>query len=208
MSAIRLIHANENGFVLTTSLIFLTIIGLLGSTAIVVTTTDIKIGGNYKDSRQAFYDADAGVQYTIKKIESDLAAGNISLPSSVGGSISLPYTTPSGFAFTLSTLTKTASDKYTFTSTGNGARNSKTSIETTLTRASAINYAAFGDLKTTLKNGSNIYSYDSGTTPNPAPGDSTGEGDVGSNVLLETKNGVYVDGGGVLGADASGTDGV
>ena len=206
MPAIRMIHANENGFVLTTTLIFITIIGLLGSTAIMVTTTDIKIGGNYKDSRQAFYDAEAGVQYAKKKIESDLTDGNLTLPSSDGSSISLSYTAPTGFSFTLSGLTKSSANRYTFTSTGTGVRNSQTSIEAALTRASAINYAAFGDVEATFKNGSNVYSYDSGTTPNPAPGDSTGDGDVGSNELLETKNGVYVDGGGVLGADASGTD--
>ena len=52
---------NQNGIVLILSLVFLCILALLGSTAVMLTTTDMKIGGNYKSSTQAFSAAQAGI---------------------------------------------------------------------------------------------------------------------------------------------------
>ncbi|MEA3428734.1 MAG: pilus assembly PilX N-terminal domain-containing protein [Thermodesulfobacteriota bacterium] len=62
MSDIRLIHKNEKGFVLPLGLMFLAIIAILGTTAVIVTTTDLKIGSNYRASEQAFYAAEAGLE--------------------------------------------------------------------------------------------------------------------------------------------------
>ncbi len=64
----NLIHKNEKGMVLATGLIFLAIIALLGTTAVIVTTTDLKIGGNYKASVQAFYIAEAGIQEALYRL--------------------------------------------------------------------------------------------------------------------------------------------
>ena len=64
----NLIHKNEKGMVLGTGLIFLVIIALLGTTAVLVTTTDLKIGSNYRASEQAFYAAEAGVQEALFRI--------------------------------------------------------------------------------------------------------------------------------------------
>jgi hypothetical protein len=204
MHAIRI--RNENGFVLITAMIFLVIIGLIGSTAVMVTTTDIKIGANFKDSRQAFYDAEAGVQYALGRVETDLKAGSIGLPASVGDSIPLDSYSAAGFSFTFTDLTKSASNRYTFISSATGPRNSRASIEAVLARDPAINFAAFGDVITSFHNSSNVYSYDSGTTPDPDSDDSTGEGDLGSNNEVETKSGVFIDGDGMLGEDESGED--
>lgn len=54
-------RVNQNGIVLILSLVFMGILALLGSTAMVLTTTDMKIGDNYKSSTQAFSAAQAGV---------------------------------------------------------------------------------------------------------------------------------------------------
>jgi Tfp pilus assembly protein PilX len=43
-------------------LLMLAVLTLLGTTAVVVTSTDIQIGGNYKASETAFYAAEAGVE--------------------------------------------------------------------------------------------------------------------------------------------------
>ena len=64
----NLIHNNEKGMVLATGLIFLAIIAILGITAVVLTTTDLKIGSNYRASEQAFYTAEAGVQEALFRI--------------------------------------------------------------------------------------------------------------------------------------------
>jgi len=60
---------NQNGIVLVLSLVFLCILALLGSTAVVLTTTDMKIGGNYKSNTQAFSAAQAGVAEAINRLK-------------------------------------------------------------------------------------------------------------------------------------------
>ncbi|MEA1900078.1 MAG: pilus assembly PilX N-terminal domain-containing protein [Thermodesulfobacteriota bacterium] len=62
MPAIRMIYNNEKGFVLPVGLMFLAIIAILGTTAVIITTTDLKIGSNYRTSEQAFYAAEAGIE--------------------------------------------------------------------------------------------------------------------------------------------------
>ena len=52
---------NQKGIVLILSMVFLSILALLGSTAVVLTTTDMKIGDNYKQNAQAVSAAQAGI---------------------------------------------------------------------------------------------------------------------------------------------------
>ena len=65
----NLIHRNEKGMVLPLGLMFLAIIAILGTTAVIITTTDLKIGTNYKLSQQAFYAAEAGTSQAMSRIE-------------------------------------------------------------------------------------------------------------------------------------------
>ena len=80
MPDMRITYNNEKGFVLPLGLIFLAIIALLGTTAVIVTTTDLKIGSNYKLSQQAFYAAEAGTSAATSKIEEFIfgATGSLS----------------------------------------------------------------------------------------------------------------------------------
>ena len=57
-----MIYNNEKGMVLPLGLVFLAIITILGTTAVILTTTDLKIGSNYRASEQAFYAAEAGIE--------------------------------------------------------------------------------------------------------------------------------------------------
>jgi len=68
----NLIYNNEKGFVLPAGLMFLAIISILGATAVIVTTTDLKIGGNYKTNVQAFYNAEAGLAIVETELINDL----------------------------------------------------------------------------------------------------------------------------------------
>ncbi len=69
-------RGNQNGIVLILSLVFLCILALLGSTAVVLTTTDMKIGGNYKSTAQAFSAAQAGVAEARNRLKgSDTESG-------------------------------------------------------------------------------------------------------------------------------------
>lgn len=122
--------SNEKGMVLPLGLMFLAIISILGTTAVIVTTTDLKIGSNYKASEQAFYDAEAGAQYVLKKLAIDLDDSDSETVDLTGNPISLNYSTPSEFFFTVPTeLTSLENDQYSFKVTGHGPNNSETVIE-------------------------------------------------------------------------------
>ena len=56
--------------ILIVALIFVVILALVGVTATIITTTDVKIGGNYKASEKAFYVAEAGAQEARQRLRS------------------------------------------------------------------------------------------------------------------------------------------
>jgi len=198
---------NENGAALVTGLMFLAILAMLGATAVLMTTTDLQIGANYKASAVALNDAEAGINFGIREMEAGLADGSFVLPTATGGASTLNYAVPSGFSFTISDVTMLGTNAYSFTSTGRGPNNAACVIEVTVKRAPAIAFAAFGDEYMVTKNSATVYSYDSRTSPPPSgPGDSTHEGDIGSNDKLETKNNSFIDGDGVLGEQDDGSD--
>ncbi|MFH1952079.1 MAG: pilus assembly PilX N-terminal domain-containing protein [Pseudomonadota bacterium] len=68
-SVLRSACTNENGAALVIGLMFLAIIALLGSTAVLMTTTDLKIGANYKTSVQALNAAEAGHQEARSRLK-------------------------------------------------------------------------------------------------------------------------------------------
>jgi len=219
ISAIRSACMNENGAVLVIALAFMALLTMLGTTAVLMTTTDMKIGANYKDSERAFNDAQAGVQYAIGKMEEGLKAWprTFTLPTSSTAATPLisTFTVPSGFGFTYpSEITQISTDPdiYQFVTSGTGAQNSTASITVGVQRLPAIQFGAFGDNKLEMKNDSSVYSYShddclvSGCFP-PVSGDSTGEGDVGSNNSVILNNNAIVDGDSAVGEDVVGTDG-
>ena len=59
---------DENGAILTVALIFVGILALVGATATLITTTDTKIGANYKASGKALYVAEAGAQEAKQRL--------------------------------------------------------------------------------------------------------------------------------------------
>lgn len=120
-----LISKNENGMILVLILTFLAILSLLGATAVIVTSTDIKIGGNYILSQKAFYDADAGVNYTLSKIKDE----TFTLPDSIGASETPNYTVPTNFSFSISPILMVDKNIYTFSSTGGASGDKEASIK-------------------------------------------------------------------------------
>lgn len=71
MLRIPLIYENEKGAVLVVALAFIVILGMLGATAVLITTTDMKIGGNYKFSEQVFYAAESGLEEARARMKGD-----------------------------------------------------------------------------------------------------------------------------------------
>ncbi|MCP4579689.1 MAG: hypothetical protein GY846_25745 [Deltaproteobacteria bacterium] len=173
---------NEGGAALVIGLMFLTILAMLGTTAVMMTTTDMQIGANYKSSARAFYDADAGVNYAIGNMETGLKASpqTFSLPT-VGNPSQLTYTAPSGFSFSISNVTMLATNVYSFTSTGSGPDNARAVVIATFSVGGGIfNYGIFGDLGVTIRGNGKTDSYNSSDSPYTWATRST-NGDIGTN---------------------------
>ncbi len=203
----NLIYRNEKGFVLPVGLMFLAIISILGATAVTIATTDLKIGSNYKTNVQAFYHAEAGVQYVLKRLASDLDDSDPQTVDLTAESISLTYSAPSGFSFTPPiVLTSLGNDQYSFKVTGYGPSNSESVIRLGFSAEgkNIFEYGLFTNGLLDLKSDARIYSYDSRDTPDPDPatfpGASTGEADIGSNTKISTKMDTRIDGNLGLGA--------
>jgi len=203
----KTLSGNEKGMVLVTVLLLIAVSIILGTTAVMQTSTDLKISTNYKTGKEAFYGADAGVQYVLKKLASDLDAGVVDLTAET---IPLSYSAPSGFSFTPSTtLTPLGSNRYRFQVTGYGSNGAQLTLEVVLSAKpkSAFDYGLFTDGLLDLKSDAHVYSYDSRDTPNPDPtafpGVSTGAADIASNTAISTKMATYIDGDLALGADDS-----
>lgn len=61
-------YATERGAALVITLMFLSILGMLGTTAVILTGTDLQIGGNYKTSLKGFYAAQAGLEEARQRL--------------------------------------------------------------------------------------------------------------------------------------------
>ena len=63
----------EKGMVLPAALVFFGVLALLATTAVVTTTTELKIGGNYKVGEQAFYEAEGGCEEARARLRANAA---------------------------------------------------------------------------------------------------------------------------------------
>ena len=145
MSDMRLIHKNEKGMVLPLGLMFLAIIALLGATAVVVTTTDLKIGSNYRTSQQAFYAADAGWPVAVVWLDGQhvppLATQQIA-PVALGNDTTYSYTLDDqpppkkvpGYSAEYKDF------DFKIVSTGSGLANSKSVIEVMPSKVYKVGY--------------------------------------------------------------------
>lgn len=209
MKSISRICHSEYGFILPVGMMFLAILAIICITGYFVITADLKIGDNYKNNSIALQNAEAGVNYIVRKIENGLLDASFDLPENVGDSVVLSsFGVPDGFSFVISDLTKTGGNAYSFTSTGTSGGDTKAQYSVQCKQGAAIVYAAFGDLLVDMKSASQVYSYDSGTNPNPTPIDSTGNGHIGSNGTVSVKMNTTVDGDVALGDDGGGNEAV
>lgn len=79
MITIHAILIGEKGFVLPVGLMFLGILCVLGSTAVIVTTTDLQIGANHKAGAQAVYSANAGYEEARARLANG-STGQVGIP--------------------------------------------------------------------------------------------------------------------------------
>ena len=77
VSGIHCLWRDTRGVTLPLSLMFLTAVGILGATAVLLITTDVLTGGNFKLSAQAFYAAEAGLQEARARLRANAGANQI-----------------------------------------------------------------------------------------------------------------------------------
>jgi len=215
------IFNNQNGAALLTSLLLMSLLTIVGVSALSTTDIELKIAGNEKSAAQALYAAEAGVYSAIAELTADIDGWDTIFTAyendaGLGQKISEPSESGSVFTYIIEDNVGAASGTVKINATGT-AHGSEKKITAIVHRPSGtnpyINYAGFGDEKLVIKNSGIVRSYDSTVTPNPSDHDTdgdgiaddeTGGGDVGSNGEVELKNKAYVGGEVALGADADG----
>ena len=68
LSLMKFLQSNQNGAALIIGLMFVAILALAGSTAVVLTSTDLQIGRNYKTNTQARSVAEAGINEALYRL--------------------------------------------------------------------------------------------------------------------------------------------
>ena len=142
--------------VLAVALMLIAVLVLLGTTAVMTVTTDMKIASNYRESYKAIYNADGGVEYivdylrnntvtypTTNATRTDIDAGTCT----AGSCTQITITPPAGFSFS-STVNVYGADvankKYLYRMTGTGANSATKTVEMVITRTSIVPQGADG----------------------------------------------------------------
>jgi len=93
--SVRGVIGNERGLVLVVALVLLVTLTLVGTTAHIVTSTDIKIGGNFRESQEALQVAMAGAEHgreilrALNQVSVDPESFSDELAARVGGNAAL-----------------------------------------------------------------------------------------------------------------------
>ena len=192
-----------SGFSLVIVIIVVALLGLVSATVLLLSSADARMSGEYREIRQAYYDAFSGVQLVRASIDNELVAGTLTLTNPVE---TVNYTAPSDFNFDpVTDLTRLGTKmNYLYTVTGH-MNNAVCVLEAVVRRKNLLsNIGIFGDLHLKGQSNTEIYSYRSGENPNPSTSDSTGEAVVGSNTEIDAASLAVLDGIIVGGQDADG----
>lgn len=87
----RVKRPGEHGIALISVILLILVLSFVSAATIVMSTTELKIGANFKTSIQSFYNAEAGVQYALGKIRNKYAAGTLNL---TGSTVMVNYSSP------------------------------------------------------------------------------------------------------------------
>ena len=135
------ILGNEKGMVLAVTLMLIAVLVLLGTTAVMTVTTDLKIAGNYRQSQVALYNAEAGVEQVIAYLH----ANTVTYPTVSTPTTTITVSCPTGYSFNTSvSMNYVAPNTYKFQMTGTGAGNASKTIEAHIKYTSKIPAATDG----------------------------------------------------------------
>lgn len=86
--------ANSDGAVLVIALMLLAVVTILGVAALNTTTTEIRISGNEKVYKQAFYNAEAGVAYSVQSGVKSFPSGPLNVTNNMATPADLEAAAP------------------------------------------------------------------------------------------------------------------
>ncbi|HMA67648.1 MAG TPA: pilus assembly PilX N-terminal domain-containing protein, partial [Desulfosalsimonadaceae bacterium] len=201
---------------MTAALMITAILTLIGVYCLAASTTEQQIAANMHIRKQAFYNADAGVQFALASLKKDLQSGKTVLPAKTGKARAfVPAAPPPGAAaFTISRIRMLRATKegriYALHSTGsaeNALGRIKARIRAEFLRpfTPVLRYGAFGDKKVAIQNTGVVESYNSKSddprhsSPYADNFASTHQADIASNKTLTGKNRAHIDGDCALG---------
>ncbi len=69
-------HIDDRGMVLVVGLLLISVLMLIGTTAVLTSTTDLKISANYRANNVAFHIAEAGTEAAREQLRQTVAAGS------------------------------------------------------------------------------------------------------------------------------------
>ena len=173
------IWRGKNGIALPVALAIITVLFLLGTTALMMTSTDLKIAGNYREYAKAAYNAEAGVEFFIDYLRTDANAAvkTVTYPASNGGTVTVDITPPPGFSFSSSVdiiCMDSAQRLYKFEMTGTAESNASKTIEVFFKQAGILPLSVDGAVTT----------FGAGTTVNLKSGGGSGYNIDGNNYPL------------------------
>jgi len=135
MSDINKIRAEscteEKGIALITVMLMLAVLTVLGITMANTSIIESHISSNYRTSKEAFFDADAGVQYSLAKIKKGLQEKTIKISDLNGfalNSLDLSGIRPD-FNFSFPVPLSKTENSYCFLSHGQGPNNANAAIK-------------------------------------------------------------------------------
>lgn len=72
--------SNERGIALVIAISLLAVMSILGAMLITASTSEIKLSGNYRNNREAFYAAERGLAYAMQEItDNDFTVNNTTI---------------------------------------------------------------------------------------------------------------------------------
>ena len=176
-------RVNQKGIVLILSLVFMGILALLGSTAVMLTTTDMKIGDNYKSNTQAFSAAQAGIAEARLRLKGSSAASGFAGDT---GSTADPLWS----AYILTSGAWTTADDLEYDSNYQNYFPSDTNFTSTTASVNTLQSTVDVDYFVKIKHKREYDAEQAGHTA-AAPHYADGDGNLGSNPLSAPGSIVY-----------------
>ena len=194
----------RDGGVLVAAMLILGLLAVLVGSLYQLQLPELVSAAYQRRERAAFYNAEAGVQYAMREINSGLQSGLINATDTVQ---SVNITAPAGYSFDpITSLSLLPNGRWmSFIVTGR-YQNAKAVVEASVTRPRLMTDAGiFGDLDLRCQPNGEIYSYRSSEDPTPTAAESTGEANIGSNEGITLLPHLILDGVVLLGESPSGS---